>query len=164
MKTAAELRAELKEAEKREAASREAERKLVPIVMQFAIKPRKRTGATKLYATGYKLYVLEGICTNKEQAKAAGHPDYRTNGGSHDIVYNSNDGEIVCYVGGGTLWIYEDYFDRISRGVDAAADDYADDVAMSLISKFLQEHPEGGDVTSIVEKFREVRGFYKTKD
>jgi hypothetical protein len=146
MKTAAQLRAELVEAELREADERETRRKATPVDRRFTIVPTKPAKAhQELYDPACRFYIIESAVANREEAKTAGHSDHMLQGGGMVYVYNTLSNRIVTSTGGGTVWV--------GAGFTGERHESAHE-AMYAISAFLVEHPEGGDITAIVNAHR----------
>jgi hypothetical protein len=149
MKTTAELRRELREAEQRDVDNREAARKATPVKYQYTIEPAKRESTfDKIYDDTCCMYEIRRTAVNLEAAVAAGHEEWELRDGRMRYLFNSWGGKIVTAVGGGTV-----YIGRVWNGPE----DYADDRAFEQINVFLGEHPEGGDITTIVDEFLAIR-------
>jgi hypothetical protein len=148
-KTAAQLRAELAQAELRERQDKDALRKATPIKFKYTIGVPIASRSEKLYDPDCCLYEIKRHTLNKEEAKAAGHPDSSMREGRANYVFNSWSTKIVCAVGGGTHYIFSNYFMNPQDG--------ADQEAFDAIGEFLREHQQGGDITEIVEKFQNSR-------
>lgn len=143
-KSAAELRVELRTAELREADEKRAKLKSTPVVRRYTIKPGEARWH-EVYDDSCLLYELSTEITNLDEARAAGHPDHDLRAGGMTYIFNTCSGKIVMGVGGGTIWI--------GTGMGGQHKDAAHN-AMSQISQFLISHPEGGDITRIVENFK----------
>jgi hypothetical protein len=141
---AEELRAELKLIEQEEAADKAARLAATPVTMKFTIMPAKDRW-TKMYDSTCVLYELNGQVTNADEAKAAGHYEHELRGGGMTYVFNTGTGRIVCGTGGGTIWV---------GGGFAGQSDESAAWTMIQISAFIVQHPEGGDITAIVETHR----------
>lgn len=146
-KTAAELRAELREAEQREAAYRIAQQKKTPIIRKFTIsKIDNNKWRREIFDTSCLFYEIKAEVTNRDEAKAAGHPDHEFQCGGMVYVFNILSGRIVCDTGGGTIWISSGWCGEHYNSAHRA---------MVAISKFIVDHPDGGDITDIVQAHRE---------
>jgi hypothetical protein len=141
----AELQAALRDIEAAEEAERARVRAATPIIMKFTITPTTARGWTEVYDDTCKLYDLEGTVTNAAEAKAAGRAGHELTSGGITYAFNTGTGLLVCAIGGGTIWI--------GAGMDEQKRESAR-ATMAHISKFLVEHPEGGDITDIVEAHR----------
>lgn len=146
MVTKQELQAQLRALEALEEAERKARVKAAPIVMKFTIEPTTDRWH-EVYDDSCLLYKLEGKVTNREEAKRAGHPDHDLRDGGMTYVFNKLSGRIVTGVGGGTIWIGAGWQ---TKNAESAHD------TMETISRYLVEHPEGGDITYIVEIHRKA--------
>lgn len=148
-KSIEEMRAELHEAEQllkqREADERKAKMAATPVVMRFTITPAINRSFQEMYDTSCLLYRLDGTITNLNEAKAAGHPEHNLRAGGMDYIFNKLSGKIVTGVGGGTIWVGGGWRDEENASAHAA---------IYEISKFIVAHPEGGDITDIVENHR----------
>ena len=151
-KTTAELRAELRAAELREAAERQARTKETPVIRRFTISPTERKGRfhDELFDPACRFYDLDCEVTNRAEAIEAGHPEHDLRGGGMTYVFNTLSGSIVCGTGGGTIWV--------SAGWDAKNAESAQ-LCMGAISAFIVAHPEGGDITDLVDAHRSEAGF-----
>lgn len=141
-----EIRAELREAEALDAEARKAKRESTPVVRRFTIKPHEpRHFVEEMYDSDCLLYMIKAEVVNLEEAKTAGHPEHDLRAGGMVYVYNTMTGKIVCGVGGGTIWISQSLNGENKRSAF---------MAMGKIGEFLGEHPEGGDITDIVNEHR----------
>jgi len=145
-KTVEELRAELREAERREAAELQIRRAKVQVRRQFTLLPYEDVHfLDRVYDSTCKLYRLVSTVVNHDEAKTAGHTELEMRNGGMTYVYNTLSHRLVTGVGGGTIWIGPTWMNE---------DDTSDVEAFEELNAFLLEHPEGGDVTEIVERFR----------
>lgn len=142
----AQLHAAEQELKQREADERKAEMAATPIVWRFTIKPATNRSFQEMYDDSCLLYRLNGEITNRDEAKAAGHPDHDLRAGGMDYIFNTLSGKIVTGVGGGTIWVGHGW------GNDKRADSAR--ATMEAISQFIADNPEGGDITGIVEQHR----------
>lgn len=143
-KSAAELRAELRAAELREADEKKDRLKSTPVLRQYTIRPVQERWH-EVYDDSCLLYELSAEIANLDEARAAGHPDHSLRAGGMTYIFNTCSGRLVMGVGGGTIWIGTG---MAGQNRDAARN------AMSQISQFLIAHPEGGDITRIVDNFK----------
>jgi hypothetical protein len=145
-----ELRTELRVAEQdlkqREADERQVKLDETPIVRRFTIKPTADRWH-EMYDDSCKLYELAAEITNIEQAKEAGHPGHDLRAGGMTYVFNPLSGRIVTGTGGGTIWVGAGWQTKNTESAHTT---------MEAISKFIVEHPEGGDITDIVEQHRKA--------
>lgn len=144
MVTKQELQAQLRALEAIEEAERKARIKAAPIVMKFTITPTTDRWH-EVYDDSCLLYELEGKVANREQAKEAGHNDIDLRDGAMTYLFNKATGKIVTAIGGGTIWISSGW--QIKNPESAQW-------AMARIGHYLVNHPEGGDITDIVETHR----------
>ena len=142
-KSAAELREELRQAEARERVEAEARKRATPVVYRFTAE-ESTPAWHKVYDPSCRLYNLRGEVVNREEAKAAGHSDHEMHEGGMLYLYNTLTERIVTSIGGGQIWI----------GANWNGSTGSDDVAFDQVSAFLAAHPEGGDITSIVQAHR----------
>lgn len=150
-RSAAEIRKELVAAEERERAELRAKREATRPRFEYWITPAKIRATTsfgKLYDPTCLLYELQRKTVNRDEAKAAGWSDDDLREGSAVYLYNVVTRRVVCAVGGGTMYIGRSF---------NQAEDYADDTAFFQIGAYLAEYPGGGDITYIVEAFKETR-------
>lgn len=143
-KSAAELRVELRAAELREADEKRVKLESTPVVRRYTIEPASARWH-EVYDSSCLLYELKAEIANLDEAREAGHPAHDLRAGGMTYVFNTCSGKIVMGVGGGTIWI--------STGLGGEHKDAAHN-AMSQISQSLISHPEGGDITRIVENFK----------
>ena len=150
-KTTAELRAELRAAELRESAERQARTAQTPVVRKFTIEPTKPKGRfhDDLFDPSCRFYDLECEITNRAEALEAGHAEHDLRSGGMTYVFNTLSGLIVCAVGGGSIYV--------SGGWDAKNAESAQ-LTMGAISAFIVANPEGGDITDLVEVHRNAAG------
>lgn len=138
--TPAQLREMLREAEAAERkAADEAKAAFVP-VFTFTLLPDKREGNfSRLFeGSGCVYYRLSGTLVNKEEARAVGST---VEGGSMSYLYNTLNHRFVVAMGGGRLWLTNAAFRE-------------DEDALSDLSAFIKDNPEGGDVTELVNSHR----------
>lgn len=150
----ARLRAELAEAETAEREAAKAAVKAFVLDWRYSIKPvTPRTGVSfdKMYDSSCARYNISRTLLNREEAKAAGVPDYETREGGMDYYYNKLTCRIIGSTGGGSIYITEDWFHKNGEK------DGADERAMLAIGAFLIGNPRGGDITEIVEAYHAER-------
>lgn len=136
------LEAELRAAKLERAEARQAERDAVVVEWTYGVRPTERAHH-KSYDESCVYYDLFGTVVNKTEAEAAGH---NINDGSMAYLFNTLSGKIVGDTGGGTVYI----------GFQRDWDD-AHMAAINALGEFLDEHPEGGDVTEIVETYKAAK-------
>lgn len=145
------IEAELREARQARDAERKRIRDATPVVRRFTILPHSpRRFSEEMYDDNCALYELRAEVINKEEAMAAGHSEHEFREGGMTYVFNKISGRIVCGTGGGTFWV--------SRGTSEKSRQSANR-AMDEISSFIRRHPDGGDITSIVNKHRSREGY-----
>ena len=137
------LKEELREAEARERAEAKARRDAVPILMAYRLEPDSRPQLDEIYDPAVRRYYLSGHVVNREEAEAAGHDVSRKEGGMM-YLFNTLSGRLVMRCGGGHVYV----------GTLYGEDPYLDETLEEL-NEFLRTHPEGGDVTGIVQLYRE---------
>lgn len=144
----AEIRAELEAAQKLEADKLKEAMKLTPIKWRYTVTPNDDRHWTEIFDDTCVNYKISGECVNEAEAKAAGHPEYSMRSGSMNYIFNKATGKIVCSTGGGMVFISNPLGWRPTESdvVDPAA------VAMKLVSDFIVAHPDGGDITHIIEQ------------
>jgi len=144
-----ELRRQLREAEALEAQAREERRRQTPVRYQYFIAlASRRNSFDRLYDDTIVQYHIERVILNKAEAEAAGHQDWELRADGINYLFNKGTGKIICTLGGGTSYISERW---------NGENDGADVEAFEAISQFLDEHPNGGDITPIVETFQASR-------
>jgi hypothetical protein len=144
--TIKQLEAMLKEAHKREDDAKAEKKAATPVIWEFTIMPSDRHG-DKIWDDNCCFYEIKGRIVNEAEAKAVGH--HIGFSGSMVYVYNKLSKQIVCDVGGGTSFI------NASWGGDSESARKAFDE----VNAFLIDHPEGGDITDIVNRHKQRMGF-----
>jgi hypothetical protein len=151
-KSSAEIRKELEAAEARERAEQKTRKEATPPQFEYWVVPAKISGNNsygKLYDPTCHLYDIDRRTTNREDARAVGWKDDDMKEGKATYLYNTVTRRIVCMVGGGTSYINKSFFGE--------PEDYADDTAFFHLGAYLAEFPGGGDITYIVDLFKEAR-------
>jgi hypothetical protein len=144
-----EIRAELKAAEAQLRNEKLASKEAVTIVYRYTIAPTpKRETHDRVYDSSCVFYTLNSECVNLDEANAAGYGGHEIHEGGMRYMYNKMSQMIVCSMGGGTIHVGSNW---------SGPDDDADVIAFGRISEFLALHPEGGDVTHIVDDFKVAR-------
>ena len=146
--TREELEAALNRIKDQEAAERLKALEATPPIWQFVIEPDDDK-FDQVYDDSVIKYRIEGIVINKEEAEAAGH-DIRTGGMTY--LYNTLSKKLIMSIGGGHVWISRRNWYKETEVDEAGV------VAWEAVERFIDEHPEGGDITDIISKYREVRG------
>lgn len=146
MVTKQELQAQLRALEALEEAERKARIKAAPIVMKFTIAPTTDRWH-EVYDDSCLLYKLEGKVTNRDEAKAAGHPEHDLRDGAMTYLFNTATGKLVTAIGGGTLWVSAGWHTKNAESAKTT---------MATIGYYLVDHPKGGDITNIVENHRKL--------
>lgn len=149
--TIEELEAQLKAARRAEADKAKAEMEAHRPVYRFTVEPASSAyHEERIYDPSIKLYSISGTCINADEVREAGYPDHVLRGGGMVYYYNTASNCIIGGVGGGTIYI----------GAGWNAEDRDSDIeAMAKVSAFIAEHPEGGDITDIVNEHRERIGY-----
>lgn len=149
-KTVEELRAELREAEAQAKKEADERRKAFKVQYRYEISLHNRnTTFDKIYDPTCTRYRISRTCLNREEALAAGLPDFELTDGGMAYMFNTVTGRIICATSGGTQYISERW--------NTYEKDGADDWAFEQIGKFLTVLPDGGDITAIVEAYLERR-------
>lgn len=128
------LEAAIKRLRQQEAADLQASKESVPVVMEWVLYPTK-DAFRDLWDDSCIFYQLNGICTNKAEAEAAGHT--RIQEGGMKYLFNTLSGKFVGTFSGGIVWISK-------RGFRT------DEETLANLNKFVAEHPEGGNITEII--------------
>ena len=132
-KSVAELEAELREARAREAEAKRAARDAVQPVYQFTLTPEEPHQTWQpIFDDTCTLWKLSGKVLNADELKSVGKSPFE---GAMKYVHNGATGLFVTSVGGGSIFLK-------SRA------------GWLALSDFLVSHPEGGDVTEIVTRYR----------
>ncbi len=134
MATVKELEAQLAEARALEEEERSRLAALVKPVWKFYLQKYTPKGYDVVYDDTCTLYTMAGELQNETELKEVGHYVHSTRG-SMQYIYNELSAHFVMAVGGGTIYTSE-------QG------------AWDELSEFITEHPEGGEVTEIVNKYR----------
>lgn len=92
-----------------------------------------------------KMYRLMGTVQNLDEARAAGHSDRDLQAGGLNYLYNTFSGKIIMSHGGGRAFI-----GFLSGNVSEASK-----LAVEELNEFIARFPNGGDVTEIVERYRQ---------
>jgi hypothetical protein len=116
-----------------------------PIRYRYTIAPSENRHHD-LYDATCRLYSLHGEVANPVEAIEAGHPKDTLRCGSMDYIYNTATAKIVCSVGGGSIYISTGWGQHSLEEVIATMDE---------IGEYIFANPEGGDITEIVEKFKQ---------
>ena len=97
-------------------------------------------------SSGVAVYKLTGTCVNQAECDEVGA---RVFTGSMSYFYNELSHQIICSVGGGTVFISDSHYRR----------DEVDDSerAYEELSDFLALNEHGGDVTEIIEAHQRRR-------
>jgi hypothetical protein len=107
--------------------------------MTYTIEPTEtKSFIDRIYDPAVKVYRLTGTCTNIAECEAAGHI---ISTGGMNYLFNTATNRLIMSFGGGHVYI--------GHGYDA---DENTEWAYNRIGEFLVRHPEGGDITPIVEE------------
>jgi len=131
MRSIEEIKAEFMLAMEEERERKAAAAKLVNPIYKFTLLPYTDKWY-KVFDPSCKLYALEGEVTNKEELHAVGKTPFE---GSMVYAFNSLSGYLVMAVGGGSS------FTENPR-------------CFVRLSHFIQDNPEGGDVSNFVNFYR----------
>jgi len=149
VRSVAQLKAELREAEQAEAAAKKQRLLDTPVQYRYQISPTSARGHfEKLYDDTCVRYQISRTVLNMDEAKAVGHHDWDLAQGGMTYIYNKVTCRIIGSQGGGNAYI-SDTWNGPSDG--------ADDIAFQEIGYFLEANPAGGDITYIVENYQEAR-------
>ena len=147
MKTVDQLREELKAAEQAEAAERNALHASIKPVWQYTVEPSSSKGYSEIWDDTIVFFTLAGRIVNEDELRPIGWSDSELRHGSMNYMFNTGTGKLVCSFGGGTIYISS--WDSRNRSAERAA--------IEQLSKFIVDHPEGGDVTAIVNAFQAAK-------
>lgn len=133
---------------------REARKKLVKRQWKFTLSLKKLDSWDRVReGSQVVVYHLHGEVTNKEEV-AEFYPtgDYHTSGGM-SYYFNQANGKFIGSTGGGSIFINQDggLYDK-----DRAECKEDSDKVWSLLEEFVKVHPEGGDVTEIINLQRHL--------
>lgn len=149
----AEIEAELAAAKAAITTARAAEREAV--VPQFTYQLERlahfKTFGQPIWDDSIAVYKLSATCLNVAECQAVGRAERDYAEGSMKYLFNKLSGKLICTEGGGTMHISNKGF-----GSDDPDETYL--LARTRIETFIAEHPEGGDVTWIVQENRIRRG------
>jgi hypothetical protein len=141
------IEAELRQARAARDAEQKAKREATPVLRRFTILPATPRGfSEEMFDDSCMLYELRSEVTNKEEAKAAGHPEHDFREGGATYVFNKLSGKIVCMTGGGMVWISSGWKEDHKESAQHA---------MPKISALIVNNPRGGDITDIVSEHRD---------
>jgi hypothetical protein len=127
--------------QRREDALKVLRESVVP-VYQYEIRLDQRDHGDKIWDQSVKMYRLTGVCLNQEEVDAVGGKTFT---GGMSYLFNTATGRIIMPTGGGSIFIKASGWYRSPNEVDDT------DQAYSELSAFLVSHPEGGEVTHLVE-------------
>lgn len=148
------LKAEIREIELAEQAERDARKASVRPVRSYTFTPNERNhGFYKILDESCKLYRLECKVVNKAEMLEVGYTDHDLHEGGMTYLFNTLSGKIVMSTGGGNV--------HISDGSWSDENKDAIDLAWARINAFLTAHPEGGDVTLILEEYNQAKDEYR---
>jgi hypothetical protein len=136
MKTVKELELELREARALEDEERRERAKATKAVYQFTLKRvRDEAAWHPVYDDFCLLYRLTGKVLNVAELKSVGKIPFE---GSMLYLFNGATGRFAAAISGGSIFT-------------------SDPNAFEDLSTFVADHAEGGDVTEIIERYREVK-------
>lgn len=138
-----EIKAELAEAERALQEQRQQRLEATPIIMRYTVeRDTQPYTVNRLYDEAVVAYSVSGEVVNSDEAAAAGHSLDRK-GGSMTWLFNTLSGRIICSTGGGSVF-FGFPGDKSIAQLDAIEE----------LSAFIAESPQGGDITSIIEKYQ----------
>lgn len=146
MRTIEEIEEELRLAKQAQRDEAERRREAVKPRYEYVIASATTKSYDRVYDPAVVLYRVESICLNMGECVDAGHNEDGLRQGGMTYYFNTATGRIITCTGGGYLHI-EDFDDR-----EASARCVAE------VSEFLVAHPEGGEITDIVERFHAAVG------
>lgn len=144
-KSSAELREELKEAERREREAADRLAASVRPVWRFTLLPSDEK-FDKVWDESVLKYRLQGEIQNREELELVNNP-MRNDGGGMTYLFNTLSKRLVMSTGGGTMWLSEGWGNN-EDAIESAR------IARRELEFFLDLQPEGGDVTQIIEDHR----------
>lgn len=135
MRSVKEIQEELALAIEAERLEKEKKQKsIVPIYKYTLFLDTASYRVKEVFDSSCKLYTLSGKVLNTEELHAVGKIPFE---GSMTYVFNTLSGNFVMAVGGGSIHLNN------REGWIA-------------LSEYVNTHPHGGDVTAIVEKYRNI--------
>lgn len=87
-----------------------------------------------LYDDSSCIYNIARECTNRIEARAAGHSEWDISTCGMEYAFNKSSGKLICSIGGGTLLLPNDVN------------------IWEAVSNFIVSNPNGGDISSIMMK------------
>lgn len=131
------LEARLRELQAEEAAAKKAKAAAVKTRFLFTVSLVEDSWTTVLDDTCC-VYLIDGKILNKEELASVGKSS--TFEGGMKFYFNKVTGRLIGHTGGGTTYV--------GRGENERA-------CYDEVSAFLVRHPSGGDITEIMNKYRE---------
>lgn len=141
MRSIEEIEEELRLARRAQADETKRRREAVKPRYEYVIAPTTGYSHDRCYDPAVVLYRVESICLNMAECVAAGHSEQNLRQGGMTYYFNTATGRIITSTGGGHLHI--ESFDDVEESTKCIAE----------VSEFLVAHPEGGEITDIVERF-----------
>lgn len=142
----ADLRNQVKEAEREVNRERDLVKKSITPIYRFTLAPAEHRTHHEILDDAIVLVRLEGVVENAEAMREVGADPFQ---GGMTYFFNKLSGKIVTSEGGGNIWLSTDA--SFSRSTEEREDARK---TFDVLSKFLVENPEGGDVTEIVMSHR----------
>lgn len=140
----AELERQIAELRQADLAAMEARRQLVKPSYVFTLEPVHTTGYRKSADPHCCWYRLTGTVTNKPELEEVGIHPFE---GGMDYLFNELSGRFVISGGGGSVWLH----------LTPHYGEESDDAAFKELEAFIKGSPLGGEVTEIVNRYRENR-------
>lgn len=134
-----ELESKLKSAYAAKTLAEAARAKSVDPIYRFTLSPVEDK-FEKIYDDSCRLYLLAGKVLNKDELQAVGKVPFE---GGMNYLYNSLSNKFVVAVGGGST-----FFGSSHLGTDTVKS------VLSELGEFIKDSPQGGDVTSIMNRYR----------
>lgn len=138
------LEAQLKAARELEKAEHDARRRSVRPTYRFTFTPVEDAFYGVRDGSGVTIYRLNCTCDNAEECKQVGRDPF-TGGMDYYVNTSLQPHRIVCSTGGGNIYIETGRWARKPENRAKA------ERQISGLEQFITEHPEGGDVTTIID-------------
>jgi hypothetical protein len=141
------LEATLKDLKKKRDEERREKQNSVKPIYRFTLSPDSdHWHMEDMQDDSLKFVRLEGIVTNQNEMEAVGNAVFQ---GGMTYIFNRLSGKIAMAIGGGNVWLS-------TRPMFSKSDEERESArkTFDLLSAFLRDNPEGGDVTEIVTKHR----------
>jgi hypothetical protein len=148
----AELRERERQLRDEAAEAKEALRRSVERKMSYVFYPAdsQQYRHDRLWDDSCKYYILRGVVLNRAELTEAGWSDRDLGDGQMKYLFNTLSKRLVMHVGGGQVYFSEPWPGQRTdeEGMRAFHE------TLDELSDFLANNPEGGDVTEIINWFR----------